>query len=63
MLVVLVTAFSKQFLISIMVLQTIIAIRQAGVSYLEQHPDLFIESVSDNSWKVIAKNGHTWHMV
>ena len=28
-----------------------IAIRQAGVSYLEQHPDLFIESVADNSWK------------
>lgn len=28
-----------------------IAIRQADVSYLEQHPDLFIECVSDNSWK------------
>ena len=28
-----------------------IAVRQAGVSYLEQHPDLFVESVSDNSWK------------
>ena len=28
-----------------------ISVRQAGVSYLEQHPDLFIESVSENSWK------------
>ena len=28
-----------------------IAVRHAGVSYLEQHPDLFIESVSENSWK------------
>lgn len=28
-----------------------IAVRQAGVSYLEQHPGLFIETVSENSWK------------
>lgn len=28
-----------------------IAVRQAGVSYLEQHLDLFVESVSDNSLK------------
>ena len=28
-----------------------IAVRHADVSYLKQHPDLFIESVSENSWK------------
>lgn len=36
-----------------------IEIRQAGVKYLEQHPELFVESVSENSWKVYLQRMRT----
>ena len=29
-----------------------IEIRQAGVKYLKEHPELFLESVSENSWQM-----------
>ena len=56
MLVVKATVFSKQFLISYMVMNHQLLIRQAGVQYLGNEPERFMKSNTENSWNEYILN-------